>query len=83
LAGTELPHYTAHNPSSKTAYTTTEAAELLGISAKTLANWRWSGSPIPFAKFGRSVRYFEPDLLRYIDASRRCSTSDHGGRSDK
>lgn len=62
-------------------YTTTEAAKFLGISAKTLANWRWSGSPIPFAKFGSSVRYFGPDLMRYIASARRTSTSDRGDRS--
>jgi excisionase family DNA binding protein len=81
LAPSELPHRIFDTPSVKTAYTTTEAAEFLGISAKTLANWRWSGSPIPFAKFGRSVRYFAPDLLRYVEASRRVSTSEGGAGS--
>ena len=34
-----------------------EVAELLGLSPRTLQNWRLNGEGPPFGKFGRSVRY--------------------------
>jgi len=57
-------------------YTTTAAAAYLGLSAKTLANWRVRGGPIPFQKFGRVVRYLGADLTRFVRASRHTSTSE-------
>lgn len=83
MARAELPHPTTDTTPYKTSYTTPEAAELLGISAKTLSNWRWSGSPIPFVKIGRVIRYLGADLQTYVEGSRRYSTSNRGGHTDK
>jgi predicted DNA-binding transcriptional regulator AlpA len=54
--------------------TPAEVAERLGVSQKTLANWRScpscapSGSP-RFVKVGRQVRYRRSDLERWLDAN--------------
>lgn len=37
--------------------TTDELAELLGLPAKTLADWRSRGIGPPYMKLGRHVRY--------------------------
>lgn len=58
--------------------TDVEAAELLGLSRKTLARWRWKGKGPVFRKIGRKVRYARNDLEDYIARSARCSTSDPG-----
>lgn len=49
--------------------TPAEAAELLKLSVKTLANSRsgYNSINIPFVKLGRAVRYRRSDLLRYIE----------------
>ena len=48
--------------------TRTEAAMLLGIKAHTLATWAMTGKNIPFIKVGgKSVRYRESDIMRYIE----------------
>jgi hypothetical protein len=75
MPGHELPTL-VHLDDLKILYRPDEAAALLGISSKTLANWRCSGSPIPFRKFGRSVRYLGTDLARFMDDACRSSTSD-------
>ena len=55
-----------------------QAAQLLGLSVKTLRRWRWAGKPPSFVKIGSAVRY-DPEVLRdLIDAGRRNSTSDKG-----
>lgn len=51
---------------------TETAAELLGVSKRTLANWR-SGSPRqgpPFARMGSKVVYFYDDLVEYAESCR-------------
>ncbi len=55
-----------------------EAARRLGLSVKTLRRWRWSGQGPAHRKLGAAVRYAEEDLAAYVDAARRCSTSDPG-----
>lgn len=47
--------------------TTAEASEYLRIPAATLARWRSDGTVrIPFARFGRLVRYRRQDLDRWM-----------------
>jgi putative DNA primase/helicase len=54
-----------------------DLAAWLGLSVKTLRNWRVKGGPIPFVRLGRkAVRYREPDVLAFIEANARTSTSD-------
>lgn len=44
-------------------WTTEEAAKELGISPRTLGQWRWYGKHIPFKKIGGCVRY-DPAVIR-------------------
>lgn len=56
-----------------------EAAYLLGNSERTLEAWRLHGGGPPFIALGRrTVRYRRGDLLAWIAARRRQSTSDPG-----
>lgn len=53
-----------------------QAAEFLGLSEKTLANARVAGTSPPYARvFGR-IRYVSTDLVAYVLAHRRNSTSE-------
>ncbi|MFZ4395147.1 MAG: helix-turn-helix domain-containing protein [Kiritimatiellia bacterium] len=46
-----------------------EAAELLGVSVGTLANWACTGRHrLPHVKIGKHVRYRVADLERWIEA---------------
>lgn len=47
--------------------TETKAAELLGISIKTLQSWRWKGIGPAFVKVGRLVRYRLSALEEFIE----------------
>lgn len=42
-------------------------AELLQVSVKTLQGQRWMKIGIPYLKIGRSVRYRQEDVERYLD----------------
>lgn len=56
-----------------------EAAYLTGCSGRTLEAWRLHGGGPPFIAIGRrAIRYRRRDLLDWIDARRRRSTSDPG-----
>jgi len=64
-----------------------EVALLLGVSMRTLANWRWRRTGPPFMKYGGDkgpVRYRLSDLRAWQEAHRRGPTSsqteggDHG-----
>ena len=56
--------------------TESEAAEFLRLKPKTLARWRWAGTGPRFLKVGGAVRYELTALEKFIDQSRRSSTSD-------
>jgi excisionase family DNA binding protein len=54
-----------------------DLAAWLGLSVKTLRNWRVQGGSIRFVRLGRkAVRYRESDVLDFIEANTRASTSD-------
>jgi predicted DNA-binding transcriptional regulator AlpA len=57
---------------------TPQAAEFLGLSAKTLIAWRFTGNGPAYRKLGRAVRYDPRDLTAFVERSRRTSTSDCG-----
>ena len=58
---------------------TPQAAEILGISPKTLAKWRFTGEGPEFCRLGRRrVVYRLDDLFSFVEAGRRRSTSDPG-----
>lgn len=54
---------------------TTQAAAFLQKKKNTLEVWRVSGRGPRFAKAGRSVLYDEADLVAWIEAQKRNSTS--------
>ena len=59
--------------------TTSQAAERLGLSPRTLEEWRLRGGGPVFRKLGRrTVRYAETDLTDFIEVSGRVNT---GGAS--
>ena len=45
-------------------------AALLSCSVQSLRNWRCLGIRIPYRKFGRSVRYYLPDVYEYVDSNK-------------
>lgn len=47
-----------------------QVAEALGLSVQTLRNWRSLRKGPAYTKYGRAVRYLEPDLQKYQDAKR-------------
>jgi excisionase family DNA binding protein len=55
-----------------------EAAQILGLSKRTLQKWRLTGGGPEFLKFGRAVRYSVESLERWLRQNRRRSTSDRG-----
>jgi hypothetical protein len=59
--------------------TDSEGEALLNVGRGFLAKDRCSTARIPFVKIGRSVRYRRSDILAFIRASLRRSTSDQGG----
>lgn len=59
---------------------TNQAAELLGMSVATLEAWRLRGYGPKFIKAGRLVRYTETEVLAWIDAQTRTSTSQQAGQ---
>ncbi len=59
----------------KTLLTTSEAAPLIGVNAKTLENWRCSGAGPKFIRAGRLIRYDPDDIKEWRDRHRVSSTS--------
>lgn len=55
---------------------TEEAARIIGNAPVTLRRWRVSGDGPPYVKINASVGYIRRDLLEYIAARRRRSTSE-------
>ncbi len=53
-----------------------EAAEILRVSEKTLAKWRWNGGGPVFCRIGRKILYRDDDLSAFV--TRHRSTSDDG-----
>lgn len=81
LAGSEQPAKPP-TPRPKPTYQPTDlltpeqAAAVLGLSPKTLANWRVSGIPaLPYRQVGRAIRYQYADLLAFAEGNRRFNTS--------
>ena len=56
-----------------------EAAALLNCSIHKLQRDRRIGSPIPYLKIGRSVKYRQSDIEAYLEAQRFTSTSEYTG----
>ncbi|HEU0162620.1 MAG TPA: helix-turn-helix domain-containing protein [Rhizomicrobium sp.] len=59
----------------KLVLTTTEAADLMGISPRTLEDWRWKGIGPAFFKLGpRLVRYRLADVEAFTFQTRQLNT---------
>lgn len=43
-----------------------QAAEILGVSTRTIYQWSWLKKHLPFVKVGGSIRVSEGDLLAFI-----------------
>ena len=48
-----------------------QAADVLGLSVKTLRRWRWARRGPPWRKIGSAVRYADADLAAFIEAAKR------------
>jgi len=53
-----------------------KAAPLVGVTPKTLANWRTQGKGPKWIRCGRLVRYHPADLSAHNEANRVASTSE-------
>lgn len=60
----------------KDLLSTTEAAPLAGVKAKTLENWRCMGLGPKFVRVGRLIRYDPDDIRNWRDQNKASSTSD-------
>ena len=56
--------------------TTQETAELLGVSAGTLGQWRFNGKGPRFLKLGHAVRYEPEEIERFKRRNTRQSTAE-------
>ena len=54
-------------PESKILMNEREAADYLGLSAKTLQSWRWRHEGPRWLKVGRLVKYKPADLEAYLE----------------
>lgn len=52
-----------------------QVAEIIGFSEAWLERKRWEGGGIPYRKLGRAVRYEERDVLEWIEAHGKQSST--------
>jgi excisionase family DNA binding protein len=45
-------------------------ADLLGVTKRTLQNWRDDRAELPFLRMGRAVRYDAADVAAYLERAR-------------
>lgn len=56
-----------------------QVAEYLGMSVKTIRNWRWSGRGPNHCRLSpKLVRYEFSQIRAWVESKRRTSTSDPG-----
>lgn len=70
--GTTTNQMAAIAPAQPLAFSTDDAAKLIGVSAKTLANWRCLGKGPAYIRLGNSPR--AQVLYRYEDLAAWLST---------
>lgn len=58
----------------------TQTADLIGVRPNTLEIWRIQGKGPIYRKVGRLVRYVEADVLAWLTAQTRASTSHQPGQ---
>ena len=76
-----LGHLEADAMSTVVLVSAKRAADILGVSPRTLANWRWRGGNWgpPYVKIGRSVRYSFSEIVNWIEENSFSSTSEADG----
>lgn len=52
-----------------------QVSEIIGLSEAWLERKRWEGGGIPYRKLGRAVRYDERDVIAWIEAHTKQSSS--------
>lgn len=57
-------------------WTAWETSNVLKVSERTLANWRWRGCGPPYEKLGGSVRYDPQAVREWVAAQTKHSTSE-------
>lgn len=55
-----------------------ELADDLGVSVRTVQRWRCEGGGPPFHKLKGACRYRRSDVEKWLETTRRSSTSDLG-----
>lgn len=69
--------YPSIDSTSDALLSTTEAGEWLGVSPRTLEDWRFKGGGPAFRKIGRRlVRYSRADLTDFIRDALRTNTGE-------
>ena len=63
-----------------TYLSTRQAADLLGLSPRTLERYRGAGEGPPYMKRGRQVRYVRVDLDEWMEGGRRSPKPVNGRR---
>lgn len=63
------------HPAKLQLYSTKEAAQLLGVSHRTLEDWRYAGTGPRFITIHRMVRYRADDLAAFLDRPSYTNTS--------
>lgn len=58
--------------------TQAEVAEQLKVSPRTMEAWRVAGFGPRFVRVGRSVRYSQEEVTRWLSGQVACSTADPG-----
>jgi hypothetical protein len=56
----------------------TAAAEKIGVTTGTLANWRWRSVGPPYYAIGAMIRYAENEVDAWIAAGRQSTADDPG-----
>ena len=57
-------------------YNEKETAKLLSLSVKTLQRYRYTGGGPIYIKLGKSVRYKESDIAKYVSERTRYITTE-------
>jgi len=57
--------------------TQVEAAQILGVSERTLERHRTAGTGPRFTRLGRLIRYREQDLIDFVELNLCASTSEY------
>jgi excisionase family DNA binding protein len=61
--------YSMHCSDADALLSEVHAADLLGLSSRTLQAWRVKNGGPPFIRAGRAIRYRRRDLLAWMDAN--------------